>query len=316
MATQNSLTGVNPPDLFHIGKLEDYDDIKPIGSGTFGCVYKAHCSRTNQFVALKEILLHDKTQGIPISLLVEIKVLFSAPHENIVRLLNICRSPRDNSSRSRFYLVLEYCDFVLDKFINNLKIKYDEIHIKHIMTQILDGIYFLHNSGILHRDLKPANILITKNGIVKLADFGLSKILATPSNQLQRAQGHEYVSLWYRAPELLNGNRQYTKSIDMWSTGCIFAELFIRSPVLPGETVDYQKELIRALYDSIKRSKTNHVSIGNRYPHCSTYYKSIPEKYRIHLIDNLLEIDSEQRLTCEQAIQLSVLKPVDRKSVV
>lgn len=98
--------------------------------------------------------------------------------------------------------------------------------------QLIRGIYFCHTHRILHRDLKPQNLLIDKEGNLKLADFGLARAFGIPL----RTYTHEVVTLWYRAPEVLLGSRHYSTAIDMWSVGCIFAEMAMRSPLFPGDS--------------------------------------------------------------------------------
>ncbi len=94
-----------------------------------------------------------------------------------------------------------------------------------VMKQLLEGLYFIHTSKILHRDMKAANVLITKSGTLKLADFGLARPLLKTSDACYT---NRVVTLWYRPPELLLGERQYTTAIDMWGAGCIMAEMWTR----------------------------------------------------------------------------------------
>jgi len=104
--------------------------------------------------------------------------------------------------------------------------------VKSIMYQILKGVEFLHSRKVLHRDLKPQNILIDEKLRVKIADFGLSRTYSIPIRQYTK----EVLTLWYRAPELILGINEYSTGIDMWSVGCIFAELFFKKPFFTGDS--------------------------------------------------------------------------------
>ena len=100
------------------------------------------------------------------------------------------------------------------------------------MYQMLSGINFCHARRVLHRDLKPQNLLIARNGALKLADFGLARAFDIPV----RTYTHEVVTLWYRAPEILLGSKQYSTPVDQWSIGCIFAEMVLKRPLYPGDS--------------------------------------------------------------------------------
>ena len=108
----------------------------------------------------------------------------------------------------------------------------DEKTIKSFMYQIFDGVAYCHSKKIIHRDLKPQNLLIEKSGKVKIADFGLARSFSIPI----RAYTKEVLTLWYRAPELLLGNSEYSISVDIWSIGCIFAEMYLKRPLFQGES--------------------------------------------------------------------------------
>jgi len=120
----------------------------------------------------------------------------------------------------------------------------DPVLVKTFLFQLLRGLHFCHCRRILHRDLKPQNLLIDKNGILKIADFGLARSFCVPL----RPYTHEVVTLWYRPPEILLGDTAYSTPVDIWSVGCIFAELLTRNPLFPGDCeIDQLFKIFRIL---------------------------------------------------------------------
>merc|ERR1712166_660790 len=108
--------------------------------------------------------------------------------------------------------------------------KIDAKTIQSSLFQLLRGVAFCHDRRVLHRDLKPQNLLINKEGELKLADFGLARAFGIPV----RSYTHEVVTLWYRAPDVLLGSRKYSTPVDIWSVGCIFAEMANGRPLVAG----------------------------------------------------------------------------------
>lgn len=144
-------------------------------------------------------------------------------------------------SDKKLTLVFEHCDQDLKKYFDSLNGEIDLDVVKSFMYQLLRGLAFCHSHNVLHRDLKPQNLLINKNGELKLADFGLARAFGIPV----KCYSAEVVTLWYRPPDVLFGAKLYTTSIDMWSAGCIFAELANAGrPLFPGSDVDDQLKRI------------------------------------------------------------------------
>jgi cyclin-dependent kinase 8/11 len=127
-----------------------------------------------------------------------------------------------------------------------------EYTVKSFLWQLLNGIAYLHANWILHRDLKPANILVTSDGVVKIGDLGLARLFQSPLNPLFHGD-KVVVTIWYRAPELLLGSRHYTKAIDIWATGCIFAELLMLKPLFKGEEAKVEKKTIPFQTDQMNK---------------------------------------------------------------
>jgi len=211
--------------------MQKYEKLEKIGEGTYGTVFKAKNRETGEIVALKRVRLDDDDEGVPSSALREICLLKELKHKNIVALYDVLHSER------KLTLVFEHCDQDLKKYFDSLNGEIDSDVVKALMYQLLRGLHYCHSHNILHRDLKPQNLLINKTGELKLADFGLARAFGIPV----RCYSAEVVTLWYRPPDVLFGAKLYTPSIDMWSAGCIFAELANAGrPLFPGSDVDDQ----------------------------------------------------------------------------
>ena len=240
--------------------MDNYQKMEKVGEGTYGVVYKARDLANNgRIVALKKIRLEAEDEGVPSTAIREISLLKELNDENIVRLYNIV-----HADGHKLYLVFEFLDLDLKKFMESLPVSdggrgkalpdgtspivqslgMDPSVVRKFMRQLCLGIRYCHSHRVLHRDLKPQNLLIDSNGNLKLADFGLARAFGVPL----RTYTHEVVTLWYRAPEILLGGRQYSTGVDMWSVGCIFAEMTTRKPLFPGDSeIDEIFKIFRTL---------------------------------------------------------------------
>lgn len=210
--------------------MENYAKLEKVGEGTYGVVYKAKDVNTGRIVALKKIRLEAEDEGVPSTAIREISLLKELDDDNIVRLLNIVHSD------TKLYLVFEFLDMDLKRYMDSVTKQNETLEIpvvKKFTMQLLLGLHYCHAHRILHRDLKPQNLLIDSEGNLKLADFGLARAFGIPL----RVYTHEVVTLWYRAPEVLLGSRHYSTAIDMWSVGCIMAEMVMSgTPLFPGDS--------------------------------------------------------------------------------
>mmetsp|Transcript_37769 Transcript_37769/g.150601 ORF Transcript_37769/g.150601 Transcript_37769/m.150601 type:complete len:354 (-) Transcript_37769:2540-3601(-) len=203
-----------------------YKNIKKLGEGAGGVVTQAEDVGTGRIVAVKKVRMGKAKDGISMEALREIKLLQEIKHPNVIELVDAF------SSNTNVNLVFEYCLTDLDAVIRSREIFITEAEVKGCLLMILRGVEACHKHWTLHRDLKPNNILLGTDGNLKLADFGLARIHGSPNPRLT----HIVVTRWYRAPELLFGARQYGTAIDMWAVGCVFAELMLRVPYLPGDS--------------------------------------------------------------------------------
>jgi len=211
--------------------MEKYKRTKKLGEGTYGIVYKAENVYTGEEVALKAIRLESEEEGVPCTAIREISLLKELDHPNVVRLIEIIHDV------DKLTLVFEFCDQDLKQHLDAHFGIIDPTKIKWFMYQLIKGVEYCHKRRVFHRDLKPQNLLISKkDNTLKLADFGLARAFTVPV----RNYSPEVVTLWYRAPEVLMGYKNYSTPIDMWSIGCIFAEMKNGKPLFTGKTSDQQ----------------------------------------------------------------------------
>lgn len=207
--------------------MDKFQKLEKVGEGTYGVVYKAKDKKTGELLALKKIRLEAEDEGIPSTAIREISLLKQLQHPNIVRLYDVIHTDK------KLTLVFEFLDQDLKKYLDRMgETGLESFTIKSFLFQLLRGIAFCHEHRVLHRDLKPQNLLIKTGGELKLADFGLARAFGIPV----RNYTHEVVTLWYRAPDVLMGSKKYSTSVDIWSVGCIFAEMVNGRPLFPGSS--------------------------------------------------------------------------------
>lgn len=267
-------------------------------------VYKARDTlNQNRLVALKKIRLEAEDEGVPSTAIREISLLKEIRDDYIVALYNIV-----HSDSHKLYLVFEFLDLDLKKYMESIPAGegLGSPMVKRFMSQLVKGTKYCHSHRILHRDLKPQNLLIDKEGNLKLADFGLARAFGVPL----RTYTHEVVTLWYRAPEILLGGRQYSTGVDMWSIGCIFAEMATRKPLFPGDSeIDEIFKIFRILgtpNEDIWPGVTTLPDFKTSFPKWSrkSLADHVPtlDEHGIDLLESLLFYDPAMRISAKRAI--------------
>jgi negative regulator of PHO system len=252
-------------------------------------------------VALKEIHL-DSEEGTPSTAIREISLMKELKHENIVSLHDVIHT------ENKLMLVFEYMDKDLKKYMDSRGDRgmLDYITIKSFMFQLLKGIAFCHENRVLHRDLKPQNLLINNKGQLKLADFGLARAFGIPVNTFS----NEVVTLWYRAPDVLLGSRTYNTSIDIWSAGCIMAEMYTGRPLFPGTTnEDELQKIFRLMGTPSERSWPGISQFPEYKPSFHVYATQdlrhiLPQvdQQGLDLLSRMLQLRPEMRISAKEAL--------------
>ena len=267
-------------------------------------VFKGRNRQTGELVALKEIHL-DSEEGTPSTAIREISLMKELKHDNIVSLHDVIHT------ENKLMLVFEYMDKDLKKYMDSRGSggQLDYITIKSFMHQLLKGIAFCHENRVLHRDLKPQNLLINNRGQLKLADFGLARAFGIPVNTFS----NEVVTLWYRAPDVLLGSRTYNTSIDIWSAGCIMAEMYTGRPLFPGTTNEDQLQKIFRIMGTPSECSWPGISQFPEYKSNFHVYNTqdlrifLPQidQVGLDLISRMLQLRPEMRIDAQRALQHS-----------
>jgi serine/threonine protein kinase len=198
-----------------------------------------------RMVAIKKSCIKLSNQGIPPTVLREIAILRqlgNEDHPNVIKLLDVVHGLFEDQQKLYLYLVFEYCDCDLAHYLHHHMSPLPERIVRSFTSQLLEGVKFLHEHMIIHRDIKPDNILISKDGNLKLTDFGLARVYSFCTTFTAVA-----VTLWYRAPEILLRS-SYASPVDLWSVGCVLAELYLRRPLFRGNTEASQ---LRSIFEVI-----------------------------------------------------------------
>jgi len=276
-------------------------------------VFKGKNKRTNEIVAMKKIRLESEEEGVPSTAIREVSLLKELQHPNIVRLQDVIMQ------ESRLYLIFEFLTMDLKKYLDTIPQKemMDKNLVKSYTYQILQAMLFCHQRRVLHRDLKPQNLLIDKNGSIKLADFGLARAFGIPV----RVYTHEVVTLWYRAPEILLGSNKYSCPVDIWSIGCIFAEMANKRPLFQGDSeIDQLFRIFRVLRTPSEDLWPGVTQLPDFKVHFPTWTKKCLDEQMdghldsngLDLLDKMLTFDPAKRISAKQCLQHPYFDDLDK----
>ncbi|KAK4759379.1 hypothetical protein SAY87_022510 [Trapa incisa] len=284
-------------------RVDSFEKIDKIGQGTYSNVFKAKDLFTDKIVALKKVRFDNMEPESMRFMAREINILRHLDHPNVVKLQGLAISRMSSS----LYLIFEYMIHDLAGLAATPEIKFTESQVKCYMHQLLSGLEHCHSRQVLHRDVKASNLLIDDEGVLKIADFGLASF----NPDMKQTMTSRVVTLWYRPPELLLGATKYGVGIDLWSAGCILAELLAGKPIMPGRNEIEQLHRIYKLCGSPsdeywkKYKLHNPTVIKPREP----YRRRIRETFEgfppssLPLIETLLAIDPADRRTATDALQ-------------
>ncbi|TYJ52109.1 hypothetical protein B9479_007289 [Cryptococcus floricola] len=293
--------------------------VKELGQGAYGCVSSARNSMTGETCAVKKVTNVFQKKILTKRCLRELRLLHHfRGHKNITCLydMDIVFDPPGSGQFREVYLYEELMEADLHAIIRSGQ-PLSDAHFQSFLYQTLCGLKYIHSANVLHRDLKPGNLLVNADCELKICDFGLARGFQPGAVQTDQGQAGfmtEYVATrWYRAPEIMLSFANYTSSIDMWSVGCILAELLGGKPIFKGE--DYVDQLNKILNllgtpteDTLRR-------VGS--PRAQDYIRSLPIKPRVRfetlypsasplaldLLGKLLTFDPAKRFGCQEALE-------------
>ncbi|KAK4389253.1 Mitogen-activated protein kinaseMMK2 [Sesamum angolense] len=279
--------------------------LRPLGRGAYGLVCAAINKETNEEVAIKKIGNAFDNRIDAKRTLREIKLLRHLDHENVIAIKDIIRPPRREAFND-VYIVYELMDTDLHQIIRSEQALTDD-HCQYFMYQLLRGLKYVHSANVLHRDLKPSNLFLNANCDLKIGDFGLARTTSETDFMTEYV-----VTRWYRAPELLLNCSEYTTAIDVWSAGCILAEIITREPLFPGKDYVHQLKLITELLGTPDEASLKFLRSDN----ARRYVKHLPmfpkqnlsarfpnmSPLALDLLGKMLIFDPDQRITVDEAL--------------
>lgn len=297
----------------------NYEIIDAVGSGAYGVVVAAKDTEiedeSDNLVAIKKIEKAFEHKVFTLRTLRELKIMRLLNHENVLSIKSILM-PKSLQEFNELYVVSDLMETDLAQIIKSNQVLSDE-HIQFFLYQILRGLKYIHSCGILHRDLKPRNLLVNSNCDLKICDFGLARATINTLMTSSASMTDYIATRWYRAPEVILSWRQYSAAIDVWSVGCILAELIRRKPLLPATTEQEQMMMITNLIGKPSNNLINQIEDNDN----RTFMKQLPNNkgkdfnelfrggigvptnpHAIDLMKKMLTFDPAARITIEEAL--------------
>ncbi|XP_040377320.1 cyclin-dependent kinase G-1 [Oryza brachyantha] len=291
--------------------VDEFERLNTINEGTYGVVFRVRDKRTGEIVALKKVKMEREREGFPLTSLREINILLSFHHPSIVEVKEVVVGSSDRD----IFMVMEYMEHDLKGVMETMKQPYSQSEVKCLMLQLLEGVKYLHDNWVLHRDLKTSNLLLNNCGELKICDFGLSRQYGSPLKPYTQL----VVTLWYRAPELLLGAKEYSTAIDMWSLGCIMAELLSKGPLFNGKSeIDQLDKIFKTLgtpdeniwpgysklpgATAVKFGKQTHNRLRDKFRAVSFTGGPMLSEAGFDLLNRLLAYDPEKRISADDAL--------------
>lgn len=295
-----------------------YTLIKSIGTGAYGAVIAVQDAAADVSVAVKKItnIFEDLVDAKRI--LREVRLLHHFQHKNITELLDLSPPP----SKHQFddmYIITELMETDLHQVIYSRQAMSDD-HVKYFLYQMLCALHHIHSAGVIHRDMKPSNVLLNSNCDLKICDFGLARGGMPPPSAVARRREEltEYVvTRWYRAPEIMLNCLEYTEAIDVWAVGCIFAEMLLREPLLPGNDYVHQLKLIVKLLGTPEQEDMAFVKNAKALRFLTKLAISKPKKWHdvfagtdedvnplaVDLLSQMLHFNPAKRISVDHALR-------------
>lgn len=295
------------PSIYGCRNVEEFQCMNRIEEGTYGVVYRARDKKTNEIVALKRLKMEREKEGFPITSLREINTILISQHQNVVHVREIVVG----SNIDKIFIVMDFVEHDMKALMETMRQKNQVFlpgEVKCLMTQLLSAVAHLHDNWILHRDLKTSNLLLSHNGVLKVGDFGLAREYGSPLKPYTPI----VVTLWYRAPELLLGIKEYSTFIDCWSIGCIFGEFLLMNPLFAGKSeIEQLNKIFKLLGTPNEKIWPGYNSLPNvqkfvDYP-VSNFRNKFPREMLsdkgLNLLRQFLSYDPKQRISCDAALR-------------
>jgi serine/threonine protein kinase len=253
-------------------------------------------------------------EGIPSTALREISLLRELSHDNIVELKDCVQSD------GKLYLVFEFLDRDLKKYMEGCAGMLDPMLVKSYLFQMCRGLAFCHARGVMHRDLKPQNLLVSRDGRLKLADFGLARAFCPPIRPLT----HEVVTLWYRPPEILLGSQTYAPPVDVWAIGAIFVEMVTKRPLFPGDSeIDQLYKIFRQLGTPNEQVWPGVTQLQDWNPAFPIWYKSAygnnvlsnMDRNGLDLLEKFMLYSPKDRITAKDSLNHPYFEDLDKENI-